>query len=305
MSTRTRQLVTVILVSVAAGIAVWALLRFTPRLRHLRATSGTPATLNTLDDIDLWNVAVQKVKEDRGEYAGRNTAVEVPTQLRHYSDTHWFLATQIAEVRKLNVATCQDFVDLAVLLKSGEIISVPAVTDNYVLLGVGGNADDSAFIRFQDDHSVGLYDEAQLRDEYARIASATTSTQREVADLNSQLRNVKGRDRAKRRDLQKKISARQQQLASLREEKAQLDQAYGNAQTRDQLVADYQQLQTLAKNFGGRSYNLDDAQDRQAFKVNLLRSLRPEAFRVMEQVARSYHESFNRQFTRSARRLSA
>src|SRR5207245_2435774 len=142
MSTRTRQLVRLIILSLVAGTAVWALLRFTPRLRHLRATSGTPPTLNTVDNIDLWNVAVQKVKEDRGEYAGRNTAVEVPTQLRHYSDPHWFLATQIAEVRKLNIASCQDFVDLAALLKSGEIISVPAVTDNYILLGVGGNADD-------------------------------------------------------------------------------------------------------------------------------------------------------------------
>src|SRR2546421_4252295 len=247
MKNRTRQVVTLISVSLAAGIVVWALLRFTPRLRWLRHPSATSANLNSLNPIDLWNAGVQKAKEDRGEPAGASAAVVVPSELKHYSDTHWFLATQIAEVRRFNVNTCQDFVDLARLLSQRELTSVPAATETYILLGVGANADGGAFRRFQDDHSVGLYDAAQLNTEYTRIGSAGAEAQRAIADLQSQLRNLKGRERGKRADLQKQISARNQTLASLREEKAQLDQVYGNAQIREQLLADYQELQTLSK----------------------------------------------------------
>lgn len=270
---------------------MWALLRFVPRQRRNHSASGATASRNA---IDLWNDGVQKAKEDRGEAAGANASVVVPSQLKHYSDTHWFLATQIAEVRKLNLTTCQDFVDLARLLSQREIVSVPAATETYILLGVGANADGRAFQRFQDDHSVGLYDETQLKTEYTRIGTTTADTQKAISDLQSQLRNLKSRERGKRTDIQKQVSARNQQLASLREEKAQLDQVYGNAQMRNQLLADYQQLQMLAKNFGGRSYNLDEETDRQALKINMLSSLRPQAFKALEQIARAYHEKFNR-----------
>jgi len=286
---RTRQLLALFILSLTAGVIAWAVLRFTPRRSH--SANGASARLNP---IDLWNSGVQKAKEDRGEPAGAGAAVAVPPQLKHYSDNHWFLATQIAEVRKLNITTCQDFVDLARLLARREIVPVPLATETYILLGVGANADGSAFRRFQDDHSVGLYDATQLKTEYTRIANASVDTQKAIADLQSQLRNLKSRDRGQRADLQKQSSGRNQKLASLREEKAQLDQVYGNAQTRDQLLADYQELQTLAKDFGGRSYDLDEETDRQALKINMLSSLRPPAFKVLEQIARAYHDRFSR-----------
>ena len=291
MKLRTRQLLALFVLSVVAGGIVWAVLRFTPRLRRNYSAGEAAASLNT---IDLWNSGVQKAKEDRGEPMGAGAAVTVPPQLKHYSDPHWFLATQIAEVRKLNLTTCQDFVDLARLQAQREIVSVPAATETYILLGVGAKADGSAFRRFLDDHSVGLYDVTQLNTEYTRIANATADTQKSIADLQSQLRNLKSRDPGKRADLQKQLSARNQKLASLREEKAQLDGGYGNAQTRAQLQADYQELQTLAKDFRGRSYDLNEETDRQVLKINLLSSLRPPALKVLEQIARAYHGNFNR-----------
>src|SRR5947207_12565935 len=103
MKLRTRQLLALFIVSLTAGVIVWAVLRFTPRLRRNRSANGASASRNA---IDLWNSGVQKAKEDRGEPAGAGAAVAVPPQLKHYSDTHWFLATQIAEVRKLNITTC-------------------------------------------------------------------------------------------------------------------------------------------------------------------------------------------------------
>jgi hypothetical protein len=294
MTTRIRQISTLIIFSLAAGVAAWAVLRFTPRLHWFHASTTSSANLSTRRATDLWTSGVEKAKEDRGEPAGPNAAVDVPSQLRHYSDTHWFLATQIAEVQKFNTTTCQDFVELAAMLQRGEVTSLSPATENYVLLGVGANADGNVFARFQDDHSVGLYDENELRGEYSRIDNAIQSAQREIDSLNSQLRNVKPRERAQRQDLQKQMSARQQQIGSLRKEKAELDKSYGNAATRNELLAQYQQLQTLAKNFAGRSYNLDDPSDRQALRISMLRSLRPQAIKVMEQLASDYHQQFNR-----------
>lgn len=56
----------------------------------------------------------------------------------------------------------------------------------------------------------------------------------------------------------------------------------------------YEPLRTLAKNFAGRSYNLEDAADRQALKAAMLSSLRPAALKILEEVAAAYHQQFNR-----------
>src|SRR5207249_6679822 len=143
------------------------LLRFTPRIR-LENQSADPSTSATIHsaDPDLWARSMERVKEDRGETG--NVALEVPPELRHYEDRHWFLATQVAEVKKFNVQSVQDFVDLAAMIQRGEMVSVPAVTDTYILFGVGAKADNGAFTRWMADHNVELYDDAELRDAYAR-----------------------------------------------------------------------------------------------------------------------------------------
>lgn len=283
----------IILASAATGVAVWALLHFTaPRRQGQSAnvTSSFPSSTNT----DLWAQAIEKVKEDRGEAANGQGAISVPPQLRHYEDRHWFLATQVAEVKKHNIQSSQDFVDLAAMIERGELVTVPAVTENYVLFGVGAKADEGAFSRFEADRSIGLYDEAQLRDEYARIDATRAKLQREIADLKVQLGLLKKRDRTKQKELQKQVTARQQEVTSTDEEKALLDQFYGQPDSRQRLFRDYESLKSLAKNFGGRIYNLDNPSDRQAMKLSLLRSLRPEAFKVLEEIATDYHRTFDR-----------
>ena len=52
---------------------------------------------------------------------------------------------------------------------------------------------------------------------------------------------------------------------------------------RQQVAEDHDALYKLARNFAGRSYNLDDPSDRQALKVNMLRSLRPPAFKISKE----------------------
>src|SRR2546423_10590703 len=142
MNQRVRQILLLIIVGSLIGLGVLAFLRY--QLNRLRqseylANQANPPTT----DAGLWARAVEKVKEDRGETG--SGALEIPTQLRHYEDRHWFLATQVAEVEKFNVQSCQDFVDLAAMLERGELVSLPAVTENYILFGVGAKADDGPF----------------------------------------------------------------------------------------------------------------------------------------------------------------
>ena len=98
-----RRFVAPIVVSMAVGLTVWAALRFTAPRPH-----ASEATLNVLDregnfDSERWFQAVEKVKADRGDF-GANVALNVPSELRHYEDRHWFLAAQVAEVKK---TTCK------------------------------------------------------------------------------------------------------------------------------------------------------------------------------------------------------
>src|SRR6266404_435998 len=289
----TTRLVFHILAIAAMGGALWALLHFTAPKRPLQSANYSANLTNSTND-DLWAQAVEKVKADRGEPASGQRAAVVPPELRHYEDRHWFLATQVAEVRRHNIQTCQDFVDLAAMIVRGEMVAVPAVTDTYVLFGVGAKADDDVFSRYEGEHNIGLYNEAQLRDAYTRIDGTRANLQSAIATLKAQSGALRKRDRMKQNALQKQITARQQELSSTDEEKALLDQFYGQPDSRQKLFHDYESLQSLAKNFGGRTYDIDKPSDRQAIKLSLLRSMRPQALKVLEEIAASYHQAFDR-----------
>ena len=283
----------VVLFSVAAGVAVWAALRFTaPNLLWPTSSTNNPIP-SSASSADLWEQAIAKVKEDRGEIAG-TTPIEIPPELKHYEERRWFLGTQVAEVRRHNVHTFQDFFDLAAKLQSGELVGVPAVTDTYVLFGVGQVANDGPFSRYENDRSVELYNEQQLREEFARIEAARASLVTEISTLNKQIAGLNRRDRARRAELQKQLATQQQELRSNDEHKSLLDELYARPENRERLFREYEALQTLAKDFRGRAFDLAHPADRQALKVTLLSSLRPQAFKVMEEIADAYYRQFNR-----------
>jgi len=293
MNQRARQILLLIIGCFLTGLGVLAFIRYehVKRLRQSDSLTNQANPLNT--DGDLWARAIEKVKEDRG--ATGSAAIEIPKQLRHYEDRHWFLATQVAEVEKFNLQPCQDFVDLATLLERGELVSLPAVTENYILFGVGARADDGAFSRYVDDQNVALYNETELRDAYVRLESARLKLQISISDLQKQLTATKKKaDRSKQLEIQKQMASRQQELQANADEKTLLDQAYGQPGSRQARSQDYESLQTLAKNFNGRSYNLDDSTDRHALKVSMLSSLRPQALKILQEVAKAYHAQFAR-----------
>jgi hypothetical protein len=287
--------VLLIVVSAGSGIAVWAALRFTaPKLHWYAAPPSQPANLIYSTDSDRWAQAVAKVKEDRTQDANANVALNVPAELRHYEDRHWFLATQVAEVKKNNIQNCHDYLDVAAMISRGDLVPVPVVTDDYVLFGVGARADQEAFTRYEDDHPLALYDEAQLANEYQRLANQRANIQSELSRLNSQIGSLKSPDRTKRNELQKQVSAQQQQLDKADDQKSALDKAYGQADQRQKLFKDFESLETLAKNFRGRSYDLSGPTDREALKIAMLSSIRPAALKILEEVSSAYSRQFNR-----------
>ncbi|HJZ79413.1 MAG TPA: DUF5715 family protein [Pyrinomonadaceae bacterium] len=284
--TRTPKLYALLLLlSTAGGVGVWALLHFTEPRWNKTAESG-PVNIRSVDE--LWAEGVEKVKADRGD-TGKNVVFAIPPELQHYEERRWFLATQIAEVHRRNLQSCQDYLELAAMIQRGEIVSVPAATEDYILFGVGAKADDGPFNRYENDQNVPLYDEAQLRDEYTRLETARVQLQNEINALPKSA--TKGR---KRSESQKELAARLQELTSLTEEKALLDQSYEQAENRQRLFGEYESLQTLARNFGGRSYDLENQSERQALKISMLRSMRPEARKVMEEIALDYRQEFDR-----------
>src|SRR5215510_6487881 len=103
-----RRISLVLLACVVICATAWAVIRFAavkPN-RQLEPAVALPVVAKTLDP-DAWDKAVERVKEDRISMAGG--ALEIPPELKHYTDRHWFLATQVAEVAKYNVQSCLDF----------------------------------------------------------------------------------------------------------------------------------------------------------------------------------------------------
>jgi len=289
----TKRTVLILFLFAAVGVTAWAAIRFVLPKWHARqvhqqaeiATAGIPET---------WDQAAEKVKADRGEPAGVSARVETPPELKHYEERHWFLATQVAEVAEHRVQTAQDYMDLAAMIERGEMVTVPALTDSYILFGIGQRATEEAFSRYTDDRSINLYNASQLADAYKQLEERRVRLHADLSSLKSQAGKLKRRERAKQRELQKQISARETELAAASKEKSELDEVYGNAETRQRMFRDYESLQSLAKNFEGRSFDLNNSADRYALKISMLSSLRPQALKVMEEVASAYHRQFAR-----------
>jgi hypothetical protein len=315
-----KRLLILFLVVAASGGAAWAGFHLGTFKWHnpLANSSNSHHTTNSIS----WEEAVEKVKAERPETA--TTALEIPPELKHYEDRHWFLATQVAEVGRHNVPTCHDFVDLAEMIQRGKLVPMPAANETYVLYGVGQRADDEPLSRYYEPPIVAdmtggakqapaspdapinrginieLYSEAQLTHAYKSFDDKRSRLQADIEALKTELRALKKTEREKQKELHRQILNWQQDLKALDEQKARLDQFYAatrsreSAPSREQLFRDYETLQTLARNFGGRYYNLDDPSTREAFKVHLLSSLRPEALKILEEVAFAYRQRFDR-----------
>jgi hypothetical protein len=283
-------------------VTVAASLVFPGWKRRSQRTYGSYASsLFTLTaqaaEINAWTQAMAKVKQDRGEPIGKQAEVAIPAQLRHYSDTRRFLAIQVAEWRKYGFETPQDFVDLAAMIRDGQLVALQPVSENYILFGVGGNADKEPFTRYENGQSLNLYSETGLRQQYAHLAESISKIGKEIAGLRQQLSGVNKRDRSLRSlgiKLRTQIVDKEKAITLERKNKEQLDRFYGDADKRQELLRDYQSLAELGKSFPARTFDIADASARRDMKVRMLSSLRPEALKVLEEIAASYRQKFDR-----------
>jgi len=247
--------------------------------------------------IDPWQQAALKVEEDRGEPVGRAAKVEVPAQLKHAEDPRRFLGVQVAAWRELQLQTPHDFADLIPPIRKGELVELPALGQNYILYGVGYNATDEPFTHYDKatGKSVTLYaSDAELEQERTQIADSLKLLEETVANLRNELKAAPKRDRALRAKLLSEVAENERAAKSLKERRKLLDSFYRNDKARRLLAAEYETISTLARDFGGRAYDLQDAAARKAFKVRLLSYLRPAALKVLEEIAQTYRDKFGR-----------
>jgi hypothetical protein len=287
-----------LLIASTLFVVVVAALMFVPGWKQRNRTGYTqfiPAPSTAVAaEVSSWTQAVRKVKEDRGEPTGKQAKIETPHQLRHYSDTRRFLAIQYAEWQEHRFETPKNYVELAAMIRSGEMVPLQPVTRDYILFGVGGNADKEPFTHYENGKRIALYNESDLSLAQARMVEAITKFENEIASFKQELNSLNKRERSRRNKLQSQIGEKEKALATEREQKELLDKYYADAEKRQQLFSDYESLQIVAKSFPDRDYDIREARSRQEMKVRMLSSLRPEALKVLEEIAQAYRQKFNR-----------
>jgi hypothetical protein len=243
-----------------------------------------------------WSVAAKRVAEDRGEPTGRQAKVEVPAQLKHYSDTRRFLAIQVAEWKEHHVRTPHDYAGLAGMIREGELVEVPAATEGYVLYGVGALADPEPFTHYDKSahESVAILDGAELGGERARLEESAARVRAELDALKAEADSLGKGERARRASLRSQVGKREKEFKAVRESVELLDSFYGDADRRGNLFAERESLASLAADFHGRKYDLAEERSRREMKVHMLAHLRPEALAVMKDLAHSYQARFGR-----------
>ncbi|MFL6216377.1 MAG: DUF5715 family protein [Blastocatellia bacterium] len=264
--------------------------------RAPRSMQPPPPTVEA-PQIDPWKAAAHRVEEERGEPTGRKAQINTPAELQHYSDRRRFLAVQVAETREQHYDLPEDYADLAALIRKGELIEMPALGDNYILYGVGANASDDDFMHYDraTGENVPLFaDDESFKREDARLNDSLKAPQSKLADLQRELQRAPKRDRSRRQTLTNQLNETKRAIAEITARKTLLESFYLNRDRRRELAGDYQTLTTLAADFSGKAYNLDDASARRAFKVRLLSFLRPPARDVLLEVAHEYQTKFNR-----------
>lgn len=289
--------VTPVVIILALGMGILSLLPGKKRTgRNDGSVYSSDAGTAAAAEISPWELAAMKVVEDRGEEMGRQAKPEVPGQLRHYSDSRRFLAIQVAEWKEHDVAAPHDFADLARLIRSGKMVEVASVGENHVLYGVGAIAGKDPFTHY--DKSSGkripLMGEADIEQEYARMDESLRVVNEEISALKEQLNSLGKSERAARTRLQSQLTSQAKALKAI-QERQELMKAYaGDGKSRKELFAEHEILAALASDLSGQTYDLADSDSRKKLKVRMLSHLRPEALAVLEEIARSYRQKFDR-----------
>lgn len=262
-----------------------------------KETAVAPPPTIEAPQVNPWKEAARKVEEDRGEPVGRKAQVETPAELKHYSDRRRFLAVQVAESHEQDYNLPHDYAELVQLIRQNQLVEMEPLREGYILYGVGANASDEPFTHYDgaSGENIPLFaNEGELNKEYDRLAEMAKEPQARVASLDSEIRKLTRRDRARRGTLAAEIAEARKSLAAINDKKKLLDSFYKNPDKRKALQAEYRTLSELAANFEGKSYDINDPASRRQMKVRLLSFIRPEARDVLLEIAHDYKEKFDR-----------
>jgi hypothetical protein len=95
-------------------------------------------------DVPGWAEAVAQVEEKRGS----NERLDVPPELRHAADKRIFLAAQLADATSSGVHTPRDLGDIARMMRAGELVEVPPLSDDHLLYDVGADVSVDPMVHF-------------------------------------------------------------------------------------------------------------------------------------------------------------
>jgi hypothetical protein len=261
------------------------------------AAAPPPAVLPS--EVNPWREAARLVEEDRGQPIGRAARVHVPAELRHYPDKKRFLALQVAGWMEKDYPIPKDEADLVQMIDRGDMVEVPAIGKDHILYGVGANATGEPLAHY--DHATGreipLYSRYDLFEDAAAQWSATAEARKADAAAASAEAAKLPRARAqarKRRALLADARRAREEAAALEKQRQEAAAWYDDPDRRRTLVTERQTLDDVAQRLGKRRYDLDDPQDRRAFRGRLLSFLRPPARDRLLDLAARYRAKFGR-----------
>jgi hypothetical protein len=168
---------------------------------------------------------------------------------------------------------------------------------DYILFGVGYSVSGEPFAHYDPATRQDIplpATEGSLIEEVQRALDAVKESAARLAYLEAERRRTLKRDRARRATLLSQVGQARKALASAKAKSKLLVAFSADPTRRKSLLAEYQLLSELARDFEGEAYDLNDADARRRLKIRLLSFIRPEARDLLTQIAHSYKERFDR-----------
>jgi hypothetical protein len=271
--------------------------KFRRRVEKRVTDVGNAITGSATPTPDPYAQAVSKVEEDRGEAVGRQATVEVPAELKQYKDPRRFLAIQEAKAQEAGIIPPRDFSELAAMIEAGrDLVEVPRLGRGYVLFGVGLVA--TGELTHYDDkraQSVPLFaGDAELKSYEDKLKADGAHLEAELKDAGDKLKALGKKEKEARAQLNTEIAAKRKGLDGVKQKEELVAGYYASANDRAKLFKEYETLAALARDFGGRSYDLGDTASAKEFQARMLSFARPAALAMIEELGAAYEEKFGR-----------
>jgi hypothetical protein len=283
--------------AVAFGLYLGYDAKFRRRVEKRVTDVGNAITGSATPTPDPYAQAVSKVEEDRGEAVGRQAKVEVPAELQQYKEPRRFLAIQEAKAKEAGISPPRDFPELAAMIEAGrDLVEVPRLGRGYVLFGVGLVA-TGELTHYDDKHaqSVPLFaNDDDLNAYKEKLKADGTRLESELKDAGGKLKALGKKEKDARAQLNTEIAAKKKELDIVRQKEKLVADYYASANDRAELFKEYETLAALARDFGGRSYDLSDTTSAIQFQARMLSFARPAALAMIEELGAAYEEKFGR-----------